>query len=205
MVHDEPSRLEKLHPILLWKKFDPKLKTLLFSDILIRFCEQIPYVFVVIWCLNIIKTTPEQFGILTAIEMIVSVLIYIPVAHFSDKLERKPFVLITFVFFAVFPLILYFSTSFPLLIFAFVIRGLKEFGEPTRKAMILDLSVKDAEARCFGLYYFIRDFIVSFAAFAGGWLWSISAEVNLFTAFIFGIIGTVYFGIFGWRTNRFSN
>lgn len=197
MTADEVNEVEKLHPFALWKRFDRRLKNLLVSDILIRFCEQIPYVFVVIWCLDIVKVSPEQFGFLTAFEMITATLIYIPVASFSDKLERKPFVVITFIFFSIFPLFLYFSTSYLLLIFAFIIRGLKEFGEPTRKAMIMELSVKNAEARSFGLYYFARDFIVSFAAFIGGFLWQISPELNLFTASVTGAAGTLFFLLFG--------
>ena len=202
MTADEVNEVEKLHPFALWKRFDRRLKNLLVSDILIRFCEQIPYVFVVIWCLDIVKVSPEQFGILTAFEMITATLIYIPVASFSDRLERKPFVVITFIFFSIFPLFLYFSTSYLLLIFAFVIRGLKEFGEPTRKAMIMELSVKNAEARSFGLYYFVRDFIVSFAAFIGGFLWQISPELNLFTASVTGAAGTLFFLFFGRGTYK---
>src|SRR5260221_468124 len=105
MTNDEVVAHVKIHPYQLWKKFDRRLKNLLISDILIRFCEQIPYVFVVIWCLDYIKVKPEQFGYLTAIEMITAALIYIPVASFSDKLERKPFVVITFIFFSIFPVI----------------------------------------------------------------------------------------------------
>lgn len=197
MTSDDVHEVEKLHPFALWKRFDRRLKNLLVSDILVRFCEQIPYVFVVIWCLDFVKVSPEQFGLLTAVEMITAALIYIPVASFSDRLERKPFVVITFIFFSIFPLFLYFSTSYLLLIFAFIIRGLKEFGEPTRKAMIMELSVKNAEARSFGLYYFMRDFVVSFAAFLGGFLWKISPEINLFTASIAGAVGTLFFLFFG--------
>ena len=80
---------EKINPVLLWKKFDLRLKNLLVSDILIRFCEQIPYVFVIIWCLNIVNVSPLQFGYLTAIEMLTAAVIYIPVASFSDRFERK--------------------------------------------------------------------------------------------------------------------
>jgi MFS family permease len=188
--------------VALWRRFDRRLKNLLVSDILIRFCEQIPYVFVVIWCLDTVKVSPEQFGLLTAFEMITATLIYIPVASLSDRLERKPFVVITFIFFSIFPLFLYFSTTYLLLIFAFIIRGLKEFGEPTRKAMIIELSVKNAEARSFGLYYFIRDFIVSFAAFIGGFLWKISPELNLFTASLTGAAGTLFFLFFGKGTDK---
>ncbi len=84
-----------------------------------------------------------------------------------------------------------------MLIVAFFIRGLKEFGEPTRKAMIVDLAVPEAKARTVGSYYFMRDTIVSLAALGGGLLWSISPAVNLWTAFAFGVIGTAYFGIWG--------
>lgn len=192
---------ESLSPRALWKRMDPRLKNLLVSDILIRFCEQIPYVFVVIWCLDVIQVSPEEFGILTAIEMMTAALIYIPVASFSDRMERKPFVIITFVFFTIFPVVLYFSNSFGALCVAFIIRGLKEFGEPTRKAIILDLSPQNAKARAYGLYYFIRDCIVSFAALFGGWLWYYSPAVNFLTATAFGIIGTLLFIFYGKSTS----
>ena len=51
--------------------------------------------------------------------------------------------------------------------------------------------------RCFGLYYLIRDIVVAVAALGGAFLWQISPETNLVTAFVFGIIGTVGFAIFG--------
>ncbi|MBI3503176.1 MAG: MFS transporter [Bacteroidetes bacterium] len=191
---------EKIRPLELWRKMDSRLKNLLLSDILIRFCEQIPFVFVVIWCLDVVKISPEKFGVLTAVEMLTAALIYIPVANFSDKTERKPFVIITFIFFTLFPVILFFSRSFFSLLIAFVIRGLKEFGEPTRKAIILDLSHTEAKARGFGLYYFMRDSIVSLAAFLGGWLWLKSPEVNFFAAAGFGIAGTLIFILFGKNT-----
>lgn len=201
-VDEASQKPEKIHPIQLWKKFSPKLKNLLISDILVRFCEQIPYVFVVIWCLDVVKVSAGDFGILTAVEMITSALIYIPVAGYSDRLEKKPFVVITFIFFTLFPFILYFSGTFWLLVFAFFIRGLKEFGEPTRKALILELSVHGAEARSYGLYYFIRDGIVAFAGFLGGYLWSIKPELNLFIAGVFGVIGTLYFIALGKGTEK---
>jgi MFS family permease len=203
-VEEEKVKPEKIHPIQLWKTFDKKLKNLLVSDILVRFCEQIPYVFVVIWCLNVVKVSASEFGFLTAIEMVTSALIFIPVANYSDKLEKKPFVVITFIFFTIFPFMLYFSNTFGLLAIAFFIRGLKEFGEPTRKALILELSKKGTEARSFGMYYFIRDGIVAFAGFLGGVLWKVSPELNLFIATGFGILGTLYFAFFGRGTDANS-
>ena len=49
----------------------------------------------------------------------------------------------------------------------------------------------------FGLYYLIRDVIVSLAAFGGAFLWLISPQVNFLTAFAFGVIGTASFALAG--------
>lgn len=202
MKEQDKVPYQKIHPVELWKDMNVRLKNLLVSDILVRFCEQMPYVFVVIWCMDILKTSAVEFGVLTAIEMIAAALVYIPVASFADKLERKPFVVITFIFFSAFPLVLYFSNNYFMLVIAFIIRGLKEFGEPTRKALIADFCPPHAMARTFGLYYFIRDSIVAFAAFLGGWLWKQSPELNLFAATGFGIAGTLFFILFGKGADR---
>lgn len=199
----------------------PQLRKLLVSDILVRFCEQIPYAFVVIWCVSINKITPLQFGLLTTIEMITAVLVYIPVAYLADKSTKKPFVVTTFVFFTIFPLVLLVAQSFWVMVIAFIIRGLKEFGEPTRKALIMDLAPDGRKAATFGMYYLIRDVIVSIAAFGGALLWDSSTAkliidtigmgqsllpffnavtspaTNFLVASGFGLIGTLYFAFFG--------
>ena len=187
------------NPFRLWKDMPLTLKNLLVSDVLIRFCEQIPYAFVVVWCMKTISApvTAFQFGILTTIEMVTAMLIYIPVAHFADRSEKKPFVVLTFIFFSFFPLALYFSHSLPVLIAVFVLRGLKEFGEPTRKALIMELSPENHKASMFGLYYLVRDLIVTFAAVGGAFLWMKSPALNLWTAFGCGLAGTTWFILFG--------
>jgi MFS family permease len=134
---------------------------------------------------------------LTGIEMATAMLVYIPVAYLADRSTKKPFVVITFVFFTLFPLALVFARSFEVLILAFMLRGLKEFGEPTRKALIMDLAPEGRKAAMFGLYYLMRDVIVSLAAFGGAFLWLIGPEVNFLVAFGFGVIGTVFFAIKG--------
>ncbi|MBI5805826.1 MFS transporter [candidate division TA06 bacterium] len=195
---DKPTQvIAEKNPLKLWRFMGADLKRLLVSDILIRYAEQIPYAFVVVWCLKNNSISAFQFGILTAIEMAVAMLVYIPVAYLADKSTKKPFVVITFFNFTVFPLFLLFSHSFPMMVLAFVIRGLKEFGEPTRKAMIMDLAPEDKKAGMFGLYYLVRDVIVSLAAFGGAFLWQVSPAANLLTATGFGILGTLYFWVFG--------
>jgi len=178
-------------------KFSPILKNLLVSDILVRFCEQIPYAFVVIWVMNHMGISALQFGALTAIEMVTAMLIYIPVAYLADKSSRKPYVAITFFNFALFPLVLYVSHSFTALVFAFILRGLKEFGEPSRKSMILSLAPVGAKASTFGRYYLIRDVIVSVAAFGGAWLWQANPAINFIVASAFGFFRHVLFHLSG--------
>lgn len=203
---DDCTITPEKNPWKLFQSMDVSLKRLLVSDILIRFCEQIPYAFVVVWCMQTIAqpVTAFQFGLLTAIEMATAVLVYIPVAHLADKSAKKPFVVITFIFFTFFPLVLLFCQSFLWLIPAFVLRGLKEFGEPTRKALILDLAPESCKAGMYGLYYFIRDVCVSVAAFGGAFLWLVSPTTNFIVAFVFGMLGTIGFACYGTDV-RFSN
>ncbi len=186
-------------PRALWRAFSPELRALLVSDVLIRFCEQIPQAFVVVWCMKTIEdpVTAWQFGVLTAIEMATAAFCYLPVATLADRAGKAPFVLVTFVFFALFPLALYGARSFAWLVPVFVLRGLKEFGEPARKALILDRAPADRRAGAFGLYYLIRDTIVSLAAFGGAFLWQMSPATNLAAAAAFGALGTVWFAAAG--------
>ena len=204
---EEPPKSDKkpLHLKDSLSKINPDLRNLLISDILIRFAEQIPYAFVVIWAVEMNGITPVQFGILTSIEMITAVLIYIPVAYFADKFSKKPFIAITFCFFSAFPFILLISHTFQMLVLAFIIRGLKEFGEPTRKALIMDLAPEDAKASTFGTYYLIRDIIVSIAAFGAAVLWNLGPAYNFIIAGLFGIIGTLYFVFFGRDINLITS
>ncbi len=183
----------------LCRRMPLSLRHLLVADILVRFCEQIPYAFVVIWCMKIIEhpVGAFQFGVLTAVEMVTAVLVYIPVAYLADRGNKKPFVVTTFLFFTAFPLVLLWSRSFPALVVAFVIRGLKEFGEPTRKALIMELAPDDAKASTFGLYYLVRDVVVSVAAFGGSLLWLVSPATNFLVASGCGLLGTVWFALRG--------
>ena len=198
--HRRLAETAEKNPLRLWGEMSGDLRNLLVGDILIRFCERIPDSFVVLWCCrNVIArpVTEFQFGWLSAVEQITAVVCYIPVAHFADRLGKKPFVLATFVFFTLFPLTLLFSHSLWPLVGAFVVRGLKEFGEPTRKALIMDLAPENRKGAMFGLYYLVRDLVVSFAALGGAWLWAIQPRVNLLVAFGFGVIGTVWFALRG--------
>lgn len=186
-------------PWAMFKMMRPAMKKLLAADILIRFCEQMPYAFVVVWCMKTIAqpVTAVQFGFLTAIEMTTAILVYIPVAWFAGNSAKKPFVMVTFVLFTLFPMVLLYSQSFPMLVFAFFIRGLQEFGEPTRKALIMDFAPDYCRGAMFGLYYLIRDFFVAAAALVGALFWLNSPQYCLIAAFLFGVAGTLGYAFFG--------
>ncbi len=181
------------------KSFSPTLRELLVSDILIRFCERIPYAFVILWAMNHGGVSAQEFGVLVAIEMVTAMVCYVPVAHLADKHGRWPFVLATFVFFTLFPVSLLWATSFGWLALAFVVRGLKEFGEPARKAIIMGEASGEAQARTYGAYYLIRDCVVTSGSFLGAWLWSLGPRVNFLGAAICGALGTVWFWWFVFR------
>ena len=105
MIEDDKGERGKAEkrPSRLWRFMNPSLRNLLVSDILIRFAEQIPYAFVVVWCIKYNGITATEFGILTAIEMTTALLIYLPVAYLADRSTKKPFVVITFFNFTHFP------------------------------------------------------------------------------------------------------
>ncbi|OQX92057.1 MAG: hypothetical protein B6D58_04840 [candidate division Zixibacteria bacterium 4484_95] len=195
---DRPVAHVRFNIKQLWKSLGANWKTLLMADILARFCQRIPFAFVILYVINNIGVTVEAFGLLLAIEVISSMAVYIPVAHFADRMKKKPFVLGTFIFFTIFPLLLMVSKSWWFLVFVFVIRGLKEFGEPCRKSLLISQAPPSAVASSIGFYYLIRDLIVSSGSFLGAWLWSLGPTYNLLTATAFGLLSIVVF-IVGFR------
>ena len=175
------------------RAFSPELRELLVSDILIRFCERIPYAFVILWAMNHGGVDARQFGLLVAIEMTTAMVCYIPVAHLADRHGRRPFVLATFVFFTLFPLTLLGADTFFGLAAAFAVRGLKEFGEPARKALIIAAAPPERRARSYGAYYLVRDTVVTSGSLLGAALWSLGPRWNFLGAALCGAAGTLWF------------
>lgn len=173
----------------LWAAMDPGLKRLLMADVLARWAEGIPKVFILLFVIDVLGGTAVQFGGLTSVQMIAATLVYLPVARLSDRMNRKPFVLATFAFFALFPLALAAARGPLWLTAAFVVGGLRETGEPARKALIVDLASAGARGRAVGLYYLIRGLAVFPASLVGGWLWTIDRRLPFYAAFAVGAAG----------------
>jgi MFS family permease len=177
----------------IWRSFHLVLKRLLVSDIIIRTCEGMTAVLTILYVTNIQGLSVARYGTLIAIQMITSILVYLPAGRIADRFGRKPFVILTFVSFALFPVAIVVASSFSLLVVAFVIGGLREIGEPSRKAMIVDFAQDNIRARSVGLYYLVRSLSITPAAAIGGLLWRISPEVPFIAAGIIGLVGTLVF------------
>src|SRR6266487_2797874 len=180
----------------LWQSlrgFSSPMRRLLLSDILIRFCERIPYAWVVIFAMDYIGVSGEQVGVLTTIEMVAATLCIVPASHYADRYQREPFVIATFIMFTLFPISLLMSRSFSMLIIAFIIRGFKEFGDTSRKALIIGYSESQRRGQMIGAYYLIRDLVVSAGAILGAYLWKLGPALNFLGAAAFGIAGTIFY------------
>lgn len=179
----------------VWRSLPGPLRWLLFSDIFIRTCEGLVDVFLVLFATNVVGVDAPRYGALIAVQMATSILVYVPASKIADRTGRKPFVIATFLCFAAFPVAVALSRSFPGLVAAFAIGGLRELGEPARKAMIVDLSREGVRARSIGLYYLVRSCAIAPAAFAGGLLWRIAPTVPFLAAGAVGLAGTVLFAL----------
>ena len=175
------------------RAFNSPMRRLLLSDILVRFCERVPYAWVVIFAMDYIGVSARQVGILIAIEMLAATICIIPASHYADRHGREPFVVVTFIMFTLFPISLLMSRSFPALAVAFVIRGLKEFGDPSRKALIIGYSDADRRGEVIGAYYLVRDLIVSTGAILGAYLWKLGPALNFLGAAALGVAGTLFY------------
>src|SRR5437867_9135987 len=195
-LRDEPKEEtpgERLNFLQSLREFNSPMRRLLLSDILIRFCERIPYAWVVIFAMDYIGVTARQVGVLIAIEMLAATLCIIPASYFADRRGREPFVIVTFIVFTLFPITLLMSRSFSALVIAFVIRGFKEFGDTSRLALIIGYSESERRGQIIGAYYLVRDLIVSTGAILGAYLWELGPALNFLGAGALGVAGTIFY------------
>src|SRR5437763_955978 len=193
---ESKEKIEESDRWNLWqslREFNSPMRRLLLSDILIRFCERIPYAWVVIFAMDYIGVSAKQIGVLTSVEMLAAILCIIPASHYADRYGREPFMIVTFIMFTLFPIGLFMSRSFSALVIAFMIRGFKEFGDTSRKALIIGYSESERSGQMIGAYYLVRDLIVSSGAILGAYLWKLGPRVNFLGAAALGMAGTIFY------------
>jgi MFS family permease len=189
VVRDErPMNVQRV-----WRALPTSLRWLLASDIFVRTCEGLVDVFLVLYAINVVGVDAPAYGVLIAVQAGTAILSYLPGARVADRVGRKPFVVATFVAFAAFPVAVVLARDFAGLIAAFVIGGLREIGEPARKAMIVDLVRPSLRGRSIGLYYLVRSVTIAPAAFVGGVLWNVAPALPFWMAGAIGLVGVVLF------------
>ena len=179
----------------VWRSFPGPLRRLLLSDVFIRTCDGMVDVFLVLYAVNVVGVGAPAFGGLIAVQMATVILCSLPAARLSDRTGRKPFVIATFLMFAGFPFAVVAAHSFAGLALAFVVGGLREIGEPARKALILDLVDPEVRGRGVGLYYLVRSLAIAPAATVGGLLWKTSPALPFLVAGAIGLVGTALFAL----------
>ena len=181
------------HILAVWRSLPRSLRWLLTSDIFIRTCEGLVDVFLVLYAINVVGISAPAYGALVGVQMTTAIVSYLPAARLADQVGRKPFVMATFVAFALFPIAVGLSRSLPMLVFAFIVGGLREVGEPARKALIVDFVEPTMRARSIGLYYLVRSLAIAPAAFIGGLLWRTTPSLPFWVAGAIGFVGVIVF------------
>jgi len=193
LINVQPAPHFSVNIFGVWRLFQSGLKRLLISDIFIRTCEGMTDVLVILYVTNVLHVSTARFGTLLAILFTTTLVIYLPAAKAADRVGRRPFIIATFCAFALYPLAIIAASNFMGLVIAFIIGGLREIGEPARKAMIVDFASPQLRARTVGLYYLLRSLAITPAAAVGGLLWNLTPKMPFLIAGTFGVVGTFLF------------
>ncbi len=182
-----------------FRRFPPALKRLLVSDILARLAQGMPAALLVIYITTELGASVALFGSLRGLQMLTAILLYIPAGKLADRWGQAPFIALTFGFFALFPLVFAVYPLVPwlsltsFLVLAHLIAGLREIGEPARKAMIVDLVSEAHRGQAVGVYYLVRGLSVAGAPFIGGVLWTQSPQLAFAAAAGLGLLGALWY------------
>jgi predicted MFS family arabinose efflux permease len=175
----------------------PTLRRLLIAEIFTRWCDWLVREFVVLYIIVVRGVPVEIAGMLFTLQHFVALLTYLPIGGMTKSVGLQPFIGVTFIFFALFPLVLAIVPGGPWLALAFVVYGLREIGEPARKALITSLMPEPVRARGVGLYWGVRSFAICTASLAGAVIWFLfGPQMLLYVAFALGCVGAALFYLF---------
>lgn len=199
------------HPRHLLRRFNPDLRRLLAADIFARWAEGLAGPFIILYCVPILAAdvatgTASYQSVLLNVQAVTNIAVYLLIGPLASRegLAKKPYIGLTFVFFALFPISLILlgqPLGFAGLILAFVIGGLRELGEPARKAMIADLVPAGLRTQSIGMYWSARSVAVMWASPVGAALWilgdrlrpGLGPTLTFLTAGLIGLLGAAWF------------
>jgi hypothetical protein len=188
------------------------LKQLLAAEIFVRWGDWFARDFAVLYVVNLLverwawseRDAIETSGMLLAIMATTALMTYIPMAKWIDRSQSpQPFILVSLFLFSLFPISLVVLPSLaddlglPVLaglVLAYVLNGLRELGEPARKALISGAFDKKIRARAIGLYWGMRSFAFCPAPLVAAYLWTkIGPDLTFLIGGSIGLAGTAWF------------
>lgn len=190
------------------------IRTLLSAEILIRWGEWFVRGFAALYIYDLLTAelawkpaaAAAAVGVLIAAGNLTALVTYIPVAKWVDRSPSpKPFIGLTFFLFAIFPICLVLLPRAALwmglpvmtgLTLTYVLNGLREIGEPARKALIAGGFEPEVRARAVGLYWGMRSFAYCPAPLVAAWLWGCVGPERMFLiGGCIGLLGTLWYAV----------
>ena len=190
------------------------LRLLLTAEIFIRWGDWFARDFAVLYVVGLLVdqagatklAAAEIAGVLIAITNLTALATYIPIAKWVDRsTSPRPFIGLTFLLFALFPVCLVLlpkaatALGLPImvgLVATYVLNGLRELGEPARKALISTGFPPEIRARAVGLYWGLRSFAFCPAPLVAAYLWHrIGPDATFLIGGSIGLAGTLSYAI----------
>ena len=188
------------------------LRQLLQAEIFIRWGDWFARDFAVLYVVNLLvarygwteRAAATAAGYLLAVMAATALATYVPVAKLVDRSDSpRPFIGLTFLLFALFPICLVVlpkltdALGVPViaaLVLTYLINGLREIGEPARKALISSGFPPEVRARGIGLYWGVRSFAFCPAPLVAAWLWTRAGpDVTFLAGGAIGLCGTAFY------------
>jgi hypothetical protein len=189
-----------------------ELRLLLGAEIFIRWGDWFARDFAVLYVANLLMTewgwtrvaADATTGYLLAIMGLSALATYVPIAKWVDRSPSpRPFIGTTFLLFSLFPICLVLlpkacaALGLPImlgLVLTYVINGLREVGEPARKALISTGFPSEIRARAVGLYWGLRSFAFCPAPIVAALLWQIiGPDATFLIGGGIGLVGTAWY------------
>jgi hypothetical protein len=196
----------------IMRTMPPELRRLLRAEILIRWGDWFARDFAVLYVVAMLtakwgwtdRAAAEAAGWLLALMATSALVTYIPIAKWVDRsASPRPFIGVTFLLFSLFPICLVLlpraagALGLPVmaaLAVTYVLNGLRELGEPARKALITTGFPPDVRARAVGIYWGVRSFAFFPAPLVAAFLWSrIGPDATFIIGGAIGLTGTLIY------------
>lgn len=184
------------------KVIPPDLRHLLQAEIMIRWGDWFIRDFASLYVVFHLGWPAQKWGVWPALTSFTALITYLPMGKWVDRAPSpKPFIGLTFLLFALFPILLVLlpksGLSLPIaLSVIFIMNGLRELGEPARKAMITAGFPREIRSRAIGWYWGLRSFAFCIAPIVSVLLWNkIGPDLTFLLGGGLGLLGTFWYWI----------